>query len=97
MYVSINSSLVFLNEHVRKVLSSAGTLKYTVQSAYKVVRIQGMCAYSVRSSGPDSCVCICDEIFIHTEILPLGFLVPNLCPDLQLALTARRNHSGQVI
>ena len=30
----------------------------TVQAAYKVVQIQGMSAYSVRSPGPDSCVCI---------------------------------------
>ena len=30
----------------------------TVQPAYKVVQIQGMSAYSVRSSGLDSCVCI---------------------------------------
>ena len=28
----------------------------TVQPAYKVVRIRGMSAYSVGSSGPDSCV-----------------------------------------
>ena len=31
---------------------------YTVQPAYKVVQIQGMSAYSVRSPGPDSCVYI---------------------------------------
>ena len=37
----------------------------TVQPAYKVVRIQGMSAYSVRSLGPDSCLCICDKVFIH--------------------------------
>ena len=30
----------------------------TVQPAYKVVQIQGMSAYSVRSAGPDSCACI---------------------------------------
>ena len=29
-----------------------------VQPAYKVVQTQGMSAYSVRSLGPDSCVCI---------------------------------------
>ena len=29
----------------------------TVQPAYKVVQIQGMSAYSVRSQGPDSCEC----------------------------------------
>ena len=29
-----------------------------MQPAYKVVQIQGMSAYSVRSPGPDSCVCI---------------------------------------
>ena len=28
-----------------------------MQPAYKVVKIQGMSAYSVRSPGPDSCVC----------------------------------------
>ena len=37
----------------------------TVPPAYKVDQIQGMSAYSVRSPGPDSCVRICDEIFIH--------------------------------
>ena len=31
---------------------------HTVQPAYKVVQIQGMSAYSVRSAGPDSCVCV---------------------------------------
>ena len=31
---------------------------HTVQPAYMVVQIQGMSAYSVRSPGPDSCVCI---------------------------------------
>ena len=31
----------------------------TVQPAYKVVQIQGMSAYSVRSPDPDSCVCKC--------------------------------------
>ena len=31
---------------------------YTVHPAYKVVQIQGMSAYSVRSPDPDSCVCI---------------------------------------
>ena len=30
----------------------------TVQPAYKVVQIQGMSAYSFRSPGPDSCVCV---------------------------------------
>ena len=30
----------------------------TVQPAYKVVQMQGMSAYSVRSPDPDSCVCI---------------------------------------
>ena len=30
----------------------------TVQPVYKVVQIQGMSAYSVRSPGPDSCVCL---------------------------------------
>ena len=30
---------------------------HTVQPAYKVVQIQGMSAISVRSPGPDSCVC----------------------------------------
>ena len=30
----------------------------TVQPAYKAVQIQGMSAYSVRCTGPDSCVCI---------------------------------------
>ena len=30
----------------------------TVQPAYKDVQTQGMSAYSVGSSGPDSCVCI---------------------------------------
>ena len=29
-----------------------------MQPAYKVVQIQGMSAYIVRSPGPDSCVCI---------------------------------------
>ena len=29
-----------------------------MQPALKVVQIQGMSAYSVRSPGPDSCVCI---------------------------------------
>ena len=29
-----------------------------MQPAYKVVQIQGMSAYGVRSPGPDSCVCI---------------------------------------
>ena len=33
-------------------------MTYTLQLAYKVVHIQGMSAYSVRSSGPDSFVCI---------------------------------------
>ena len=33
-------------------------LAYTVQPAYKVVQIQGISAYSVRSPGPNSCVCI---------------------------------------
>ena len=47
----------------------------TVQPAYKVVRIQGMSAYSVRSLGPDSCVCICDEIFIHIR----NPLIRNFC------------------
>ena len=28
-----------------------------MQPAYKVVQIQGICAYSVRSPGPGSCVC----------------------------------------
>ena len=37
----------------------------TVQPAYKSVRIQGMSAYSVRSLGPDSGICICYEIFIQ--------------------------------
>ena len=29
-----------------------------MQPTYKVVQIQGMSAYSVRSVGPDYCVCI---------------------------------------
>ena len=67
--------------------------KTTVQTAYKVVRIQGMSAYIVY--GLQVRFCICDETFIHVRN-PLmqnfcfeGFLVPNLCFNLQLALTAR--------
>ena len=30
----------------------------TVQPTYKVVQIQGMSAYSVRSPVPDLCVCV---------------------------------------
>ena len=47
----------------------------TVQPAYKVVQIQRMSAYSVRSPGPDSCVCICSEIFIHIR----NSLIRNFC------------------
>ena len=47
----------------------------TVQPVYKVVRIQGMSAYSVRFPGPDSCVCNCDETFIHIR----NPLIRNFC------------------
>ena len=39
-------------------VSALATGVFTVQPAYKDVQIQGMSAYSVRSPGPDSCVCI---------------------------------------
>ena len=54
---------------------SGESLSITVQPVYKVVRIQGMSAYSVRSPGPDSCVFICDDIFIHIR----DPLIRNFC------------------
>ena len=39
---------------------TAGMYVSTVEPAFKVVRIQGMSAYSVRCAGPHSCVCNCD-------------------------------------
>ena len=52
-------SLKCNNEHIAfSGLYHGATKTCTVQPAYKVVQIQGMCAYSVGSPGPVSCVCI---------------------------------------
>ena len=43
---------------MNNVVTELHCLDDTVQPAYKVAQIQGISAYSFRSPGPDSCVCI---------------------------------------